>query len=117
MLIYRFETDYGRGVYHNDVTDAVQYDRSRHPMPFEDDIPRWNDLPTEEQLKHRFGFSSIPQLDNWFNETERSLLREKGVVLKIYDVDDEHVLVGDSQAVFKYEYAEEIMKIDPVTLC
>lgn len=85
-------------------------------MPHEDNIPKWNDLPGEEQLEYCFGFSSISQLDNWFNETERSLLKERGAILKLYEVDDEHVLVGDNQAVFKYKHAEEIMKIDPVTL-
>ena len=119
MKIFRVEAEHGFGPYteatcvqyHGEPTDT---DRRSHPIP-QNDIAKRTKAPSVKRfinhLKQNniddikgtqilFGFNSISQLNNWFNDTELFLLEADGYLIMEYDIPDEHVNEFGHQVMF-----------------
>jgi hypothetical protein len=68
-------------------------------MPF-GDVKGWR-----YQSGYHFGFASMAQLRNWFNQSERETLQRLGFGVAVYTVEDCHVLHGLHQVAFDLRVA------------
>lgn len=60
------------------------------------------DIYNDFWRSHFFGFGSIEQLRRWLYKDEWLIkLEEYGLVIAVYEVDDEDAMVGYTQAIFK----------------
>lgn len=105
MLVFRIEDANGKGMYGGGMWDQVvgpHGEPDRHPCPNEDSRLWGNYLKRPEVVyDFHFGFSSIAQLRAWLYQDEwLERMHELGGVLKVYDVDDEHVVLGNAQVMF-----------------
>lgn len=122
MKVYRFETAEGGGVYRGSsyiIWSVVDEDSARHPYPFSDDRlfnarkaaqpANYYDLDHEGQQEWQmtflaprfFGFESIEHARNWFYEDDWLIhFHKHGIRLAIYEVDDDKVILGDTQCIF-----------------
>lgn len=135
MLIYRIESSVShKGVYsiglgyscHRDVFMGVDGNlREYHPCPTEDEMmsDRWNGMDPDERQQFVFGFNSIKQLHRWFpvrglqkmvemiEEGKRYNWDSAHAVIAIYEVPDEHVIIGRTQAVFRRPQATLVRNV------
>ena len=58
-----------------------------------------------------YGFESIEQLCKWFNRKEREALNWSAFYVSVYDVDNEDVVVGDKQVIFKIKNSQLVNAI------
>ena len=104
MLVYRVETEGGLGPYIGCGMDGPASDR--HPMP-------WNDPGLGPQRDwpepSRFGFHTLQSYLAWFDGFERRL-NGMGCGVTMYEVADEHVVVGAKQLVFNPEKATRLAR-------
>lgn len=110
MLVFRIEDANDDGMYGGGMWDkavGARADTKRHPCPQDDSRLWWNYLKRPEVVRDfHFGFSSISQLRAWLYKDEwLERMHELGGVLKVYDVDDEHVVLGNAQVMFLKEQA------------
>lgn len=127
--VYRLQTADGFGAYRNSVVRSglIKYyaetgNTDKHPLPYEDAKlrPLWNEIEPDELHNYYFGFCSIEQFKNWFfKESWRKELSQIGVKMYVFEVDDEDVLVGDTQAVFLRDNAtlisiHDVLEFDEV---
>ena len=98
--VLRVETEDGQGCYRNsDVVTILNHtDVDKHPEPYLRHEPWYNLWNTENQF---CGFMDMIQLKAWFSEEDCEILRQDGCYLSIYDVAEEHILLGDKQITFE----------------
>lgn len=121
VLVYRIEDVGGKGMYWCGLWDCAvgeRGDTARHPCP-EDDSRLWQNYRKRPEgciVHFHFGFASIAQLRAWLYQDEwLERMHELGGVLKVYDVDDEHVVLGNAQVMFLKERASsyELWSLHP----
>jgi hypothetical protein len=114
VTIYRLENYRGTGVYRlkgdeiNEILD--RYEGCNHPLPEKDALLvanlKKNGIeikPFSWYKKFCFGFSSLAQLELWFNcDWDLDALWSLGVGIGVYEI--EKVYIGYSQALFGIEY-------------
>ena len=79
-------------------------DESRHPSPSDDGIFFCADV-------HISAFTSIASLKAWFQDA-LEFLAQKGYVVGIYYVNQEHVECGKKQCAFLWEKAQRFNEMD-----
>lgn len=112
MPVFRIEDAHGNGMYWGgglwDKAVGGRPNTKRHPCP-EDDSRLWGNYLKRPEIGvyyFHFGFSSIAQLRAWLYKDEwLERMHEMGGVLKVYDVDAEHVVLGNAQVMFLKEQA------------
>lgn len=114
MIVYRIEDANNGGPYNGDkrsevfnalpVLQSPSWDcPDRHPMP-RYDIPEW-DACIVDRWRYLFGFSSIEQLQQWFNAEERETLSNIGFSIATFEVDACDVMLGGHQVAFNKDKA------------
>src|SRR5690625_1204364 len=100
-------------------------DIPNHPLPCQDvlfcfhywekysyDITNFDwEIPDKNIQKYCFGFSDLSQFKNWIDH--RGLLKfleSRGVIMVTYEIQKEHVIIGDSQSAFVYNEANIVHK-------
>lgn len=115
MLVYRVEhKETKKGPYTS--MERIPYKAGRkindwhnndhnHPGPFAGSGWRESDqeIPYFDANKHRFGFDSLEQLNEWF-EGWISLLKENGFQIVVFEVKDDKVIKGKSGKQCVYEH-------------
>lgn len=81
-------------------SELCDWDR---PAPASDFEIQRNIRPEE-----RCGFATVEQLKRWFGTDFRRRLHEDGYVMAHYKVAREYATVGETQALFIYEYSKRI---------
>lgn len=66
------------------------------------------ELPKRWHKEYYFGFETEGHFYKWFDDCDFVSLRNKGYYLAIYEVDDNSVLLGDSQVMFKRAKAVQV---------
>lgn len=78
-------------------------DPYRHPCPY-DDVPGWRGV--DDQYAYYCGFGSIPCLLRWFDsEAIRVKLNELGIRMVEFEVDEDDILKGTYQWMFRKDRA------------
>lgn len=110
MVIYRIETECGRGMYRGMGDYSIWSDEfdNRHPLPYED--PELRKLYENAELdgdvfeidKYHFGFASIEQLQKWVHADDwLRYMCDRGLVLSEYHLNDKDTYhIGVTQAIF-----------------
>lgn len=121
MLIYRIEDVDGGGMYRGDNSYAnpvASSNSDRHPLPNDDSLLMDNisfrmDQDVDPCDRHQhwtyfledefiFGFASVEQMRNWvYNDDWLVSLDHVGFNLTVYDVPENHICIGNTQAVFR----------------
>lgn len=108
---YRIEYPDGKGMYHcvNGewvASKIMGNDKYRHPLP-EDDSKLCEERDFRNILcltPYKFAFESVKQLRNWIYQDDwLQSLHNCGMLISEYTCQDEDVLVGNTQAIFKNE--------------
>lgn len=112
-LVYRIETENGRGAYRGCQRWSVGYpgDMVAHPGPFEDSGIRgyWRGLKEIAQARHFFGFRDEAQLRAWFYRDEwMEDMAKVGLRLTVWEVEEGFYCYGRAQAVFRKDLAKLI---------
>lgn len=110
MFVYRIEDEEGVGMYwskkitaYTDDDYPVPIDEGKHPPPYRDSLinTQWSLMTLLEQKEYIFGFSSLGQLRNWiYNNDWLMNLHAKGFVISVFEIDEEDVIKGYTQALF-----------------
>lgn len=113
MIVYRVEDENGLGAFASSLVRNAMVDCSmagidylsptRHPCPNDEiyEFRSWweNDYVTAS--KYHFGFESIEQLLNWFDDRHiRKAMRINGGVVQTYHINPRFVVKGGYQLVF-----------------
>ena len=108
------------GPYYNGDTHSSYFeihgtpDYDRHPAP--EDIDTLTIKLMEKNFSRLsdfcFGFSTVSQLEDWFNHDELNTLRDKSFKLSVYSVDCDDIIETDKQVLFKPDSASIIHRID-----
>lgn len=116
MLIYRFESSAGFGIYAGssvwrDICDLLNQSPCSHSNDSHPSTSRFSPHRDMELIYHfnssfYCGFSSIEQLKRWFTLDEIKTLFKVGAVLKVYDTKEGEVYVSKYQAIFQKDVAE-----------
>lgn len=121
--VFRVENEAGKGMYsiRNADGDSPDYfwemsNNTNHPSP-RDDIglkDLWIKAYNEGTYREwNFGFRDLPQLRNWIYRQEwRDEIVSVGGFISVYEVDDRDYAAGDTQCIFRKEFAK---KIDTIT--
>ena len=106
MIVYRVEDSKGLGPYRHrtlgdDIDDILDGHSccDKHPHPTRDAGLEHFDMWSLTG-RHRFGFKSLRDLRNWFDDGCLDLLRNYGYRVVAYDVNRAWVDVGGYQVVF-----------------
>jgi hypothetical protein len=102
-VVLRVETEDGQGCYRNPevVTVLNHTDVSTHPEPHALHEP-WYDLRYMWNTINQYcGFIDMIQFRAWFSEEDCEILRQHGCYLTLYEVAEEHILLGDKQITFE----------------
>ena len=96
MMVWRVQTEDGRGPYQSSVYGKWRTPPSHHgcPMPQMDGMDGWT-------REHIFGFASREQLLEWFPLDGHCSMGEAGLYEAIYEVPEEHVVRGRTQLCFR----------------
>ena len=107
--VFRVENKNGYGPYRNPNQTAKFWlrmnshvrskGRDNVPPPWAD-IQAWDNLTDDEQSNFCFGFTSLNQLKDWFNDVLLGLFKE-GYRIKKYEVDEGDILFGQKQVAFR----------------
>lgn len=110
MLIYRVENSKRQGPYYGSQNALAgnPFD-PRHPEPGEDfKLSKYlkeafgEDGTIYFPESYRFGFSSIEQARKWLcRKPWCKSLRKNGFTLAVFEVPDEHCIVGDKQVMYQ----------------
>jgi hypothetical protein len=119
MLIYRIEDFAGGGIYRGEnlhLNPISSFSSERHPLPWSDSLfvengdammyregePHYRELSTFIDGDFIFGFATTEQLRNWvYQDDWLWKFDERGFRLTVFDVPNDHVIVGYTQAVFR----------------
>jgi hypothetical protein len=108
MIVYRYQNSKGFGPYNGanwlKPDFAAMY--RRHSNPKTHPSPRPSNYLANGCFL--FGFKSITQLKNWFNEEERNVLVNNGFKLLKFAVPDDDVFKFEHQIVFFTKHAHEL---------
>lgn len=131
MLVYRIEDQEGGGLYRGDNSGSnpLRYDEDRHPVPQNDSLLTYNgqekmlrdDVPEFytfsgwfENEGFIFGFANTDQLRSWiYNDEWLVKMERRGFRLAVFDIENEHVIVGNTQAIFKRDRAKDVAFFGP----
>lgn len=130
MKIYRVELEDGTGPYQMDYDTALreaaldlptylEQDEDRHPHPALDGFRDVELYPSAYQYEipreMSFGFSETYMLDNWFflMDDDAEILEAMGLIVRVYEVDEEHTQHGFSQSMFRKDHAERVAEYRP----
>ncbi len=103
MLILRFETELGHGVYSHLGVPHDFMNEVRHPGPRRDQglAGWWATNTIEERAQYLYGFDSVKQARSWFYDKEvLQTMQDWGCILKVLYVPEEDIEVGYAQTVF-----------------
>lgn len=113
MRILRIERPDGTGPYN--TGDYRLHDlascRTKHPMPEADSkiASVWSELSWKMRDEYFFGFKGHGQYRAWFYSDEMlEVMAGLNLELVEFEVDAEHVVIGNAQVIFKREHAVEI---------
>jgi len=120
-LILRFEQSDGCGVYYGGGVANDFIEAERHPLPEQDGgLREWYEEHTEEgRYNFLFGFGTLAQARAWFYDWDcLESMEGEGDRLKVYAVenDEDAVVVGYSQTVFRIAEAELVAEFNPTDL-
>lgn len=115
MKLWRVAGKDGKGFYYTEVkpgvtmsmavSNAINRDIAtmdeQHPRPSDDGIRDVED-------HHRFAFSSMGQLHNWFDPEMFSASCKQGAMLEVWEVDSRYVKFGRTQVCFEKDKATRI---------
>jgi hypothetical protein len=123
--IYRVEDADGAGPYGKSRLGSYRHEASggfdldkRHPMPQSDytlwELMRYARGPDGTHARDdwnfapwvHFGFSSIAQLEAWFDPRDRAALHAQGFRVAVYEAPKGSTAAGRTQAIFCPEMAE-----------
>ncbi len=123
MRVLRLETEDGFGPYIGMNLNHCDFDE--YTPTFLDDDPELHPHPVHDGLgysyedwvygrewdKYHFGFKNPEQIGNWFFVDPRDAWALSSVDLEVvvYEIDPEHVRIGESQVMF---IKEEAVKVD-----
>jgi hypothetical protein len=109
MRIFRLEDKHGYGPFvsgHVMVHEEAAGKRTLHtayemPSPFSD--PKLNHLKHDDiECIYKFGFKSVAQMKRAFRSARgRERMAECGMRLVEYEVSKEHVIMGETQLIFR----------------
>ncbi len=107
MIIYRVEDEKGGGPYNGergsmDLLWSIRSSRTYQPGPL-DDIPDF-----KHNRNYRFGFSSMKQLEGWFDPRFFGALAGHGFYIALYDVPESGAKCGGHQCAFNSTLAKLI---------
>lgn len=121
MKLWRVAGKDGQGFYYTEVREGVTMSMAvseainrdiatmdeQHPRPSDDGIRDVEDY-------HRFAFSSLGQLHNWFDPEMFSASCKQGAMLEVWEVDSRYVKFGRTQVCFEHEKATriEVVKLE-----
>jgi hypothetical protein len=116
VLIFRIETDEGKGPYQRGWCMRTIAECRRHPVPQDDSglADFWKHCGDKDSMF--FGFGTTAQMRAWFyQDSWLKTLHEEGYQLSTYEIDDEpdvhgyvHACIGNTQAVFRRDRAKLI---------
>lgn len=111
--IMRYLSDKLVDVFGADYDDYME----KHPDPSRDSLELshvWRMLvDTGRSYMYVFGFESIEKAENWFClEGERQYIKEFGLRLSVYEVDEEFVHFGKWQAIAHKKHMKLIESLD-----
>jgi hypothetical protein len=108
MLVYRIERPNGQGPYmFPGLLDTSTEDSNRHPMPVDDGLD-----PDKIERYHYFGFMCLHSLRAWFDRGMREFLFDKNCLVRVYDVADHKVMIGNRQVVFDRDGSNIVKTLD-----
>jgi hypothetical protein len=130
MLIYRIEDEDAGGPYRGNNSDKNPFGSAtasdRHPLPADDsllqdsirfrmerDLDDVDDCHWSSFLECEFifGFASVEQMRNWvYNDTWLTRMDDNGFFLSVFDVPEDHICIGNTQAVFRRNHAISIRR-------
>lgn len=130
MLVYRIEDADGEGMYtcnRSSENPIPSTSSSVHPLPRDDSglvyaINRkrdYEDISTDvccfiKDGNYIFGFGSTDQLRGWIYRDEWLWrLQRRGFRLAVFDIEDDNVLVGYTQSIFKRSDAKQVSYFEP----
>jgi hypothetical protein len=124
MLVYRIEDVNGGGIYRGDFSGQNPmgtWSSERHPAPRNDSLlvhhinntrgSRELTLEISDWVEHHnyiFGFASPEQLRAWvYEDLWITQMQRRGFRLTVLEVEDNDVLVGHTQCIFKREHVKQ----------
>lgn len=120
MRIYRIEDSAGYGAYRHNSSYKFE-DDTRHPGPRRDSLlrPAWESLYLAgAHHPYIFGFRDMAQLRYWFHLNEwLEELYTDGFAVTVYEVPDDCVHIGYTQAIFLKEAAELVHRFTLAEVC
>jgi len=108
MRVYRIEGFYGQGPYSGISMGSLAWTERKHelpthPAPHADGII----LPSYVSAEYFYGFESLTQLTNWFNREElTNISYYDGFEIKVYELEDRHIIKGKKHVAFIKRYAK-----------
>lgn len=135
MNVIRMEDKLGVGMYHSDcgsnpVINGGMSDDRRWPMP-QRDTKLMEDrgakterlypgqMPGSYELLdlYKFCFCTYEQMEAWIYDFDwRVTLGELGIIMSVYEVDDDWVMIGATQCTFRRDKAKLLGEFCPTTL-
>lgn len=109
--VYRMETAQGEGVFMTGAVEAYRDASGQNPgyMP----TPCTDGIDLDYDIDF-CGFDSIRQLRHWFEYPEHyHHLDERGILIRLYEVDDQHVKHGYNQVAFVRHLATIVAEEKP----
>lgn len=109
MKVYRIEHETENYGPYNGKVDCNMWQSVNHtaangrPNPFMDNL----NLEAYDYC----GFKTITQLKRWFTKKERSNLKRLGFVVKVFDISEDKVKLGDKQLLFRRSHAKLVEKV------
>lgn len=121
IRVFRLENSEGVGVYWSDLNRSAGISGDStpaHPLPHYDQafmasLQNYKKTNSEYDEDHfRFCFSSMTQLQRWFDSDACKRLASVGVKLNEYECDDSDMICGDTQCTFIKNSAKFIRRHD-----
>lgn len=122
MLVYRVETRRGKGPYvWGNVSFPGTATLDKHPLPEEDGMDVFDNMPRSTAQEYVFAFESMESLLRWFDKEYMDALlehnkqnwdKDKKFRVYVYEVPLEHVEIGYNQVAFNKSRAFAINTIE-----
>jgi len=65
----------------------------------------------DKAVDYFFGFRTMEQLEEWFNEKDRELLKQYNFVIASYEVDEKFIAKSSRQVAFHYGKSKKIKEV------
>jgi hypothetical protein len=106
MKIYRVQKADGSGPYRSGLIEMwlkSSHNGGSHPNAYNDRLlkAKWSKMSEAKQERYKFAFSSMRQLQSWFNKSELKRLKALGFEIKELRVSKRDVIMGSRQVIFK----------------